>query len=1409
VKAQCNLIQNGGFETVLTVPTPNYSNAFAIGMVDNWSAFSSSPEIRLSDANIASNRARIVSGTFNSVVFSEAFAQNNLNIVSGQSYLLRYSYRTPLYSLTDALHDNNLTVSLTNGTSTTQNWSVQYATNSNFQTVEFVFTATANSNTLIFRNNIINASILSVIELDNVELIPFDNLDESTCAGTPVTIGAEGNCVIPGENMQWRILGDATIIETSETIVVNPTMTTTYELTKTINGIIYTDNVIVTVNPNPSNLTFSETIICNGETISISTNDLATYNITSNGTNFTLSNGNLNANPTTNTVYSITGNLNGCLSTYTQNVTVNPLPTISISAQPSEICAGNTTQLAATGANLWNWAPNPTLSSTAGNAATANPITTTSYTVTGTSLTTGCSNSASKTIIVFPNTLLFISAISTTNFCTGDAPIQVVMNTTGPFLITPNVGAAFTVATINNANFSLTPTGVSSYTISKPSACASPITLNISQTNCSCAGTGTEITQSNLSNFIVGTNAYSFPAGNYFINSNITFPNNVNFTNADVKIAPNIELAVSSGYGVTITGSHFSSCATMWQGFKIASGASVKIQSLSNNVTSKPTLIEDAKIALNLLGNSGSYEISNSIFNKNDIAVKLANFIPNVAANTLVIKDNIFTCRQINISNWQASSITVSNFRTIVTTLISNSQLDDQHISDLTYPYSGSNAFMKAPLVGKKSSYGLYLDNVGAYPLNGLAIIGSTSSSSSFNLFDNLSVGILHNNCNLRISSNKFQNTSFGTNSLLSGANAGRGIKGQANADKRVIIEKSSFKDCVYGIDEREIYILDISNLNTFKSTQNINNWNTTHLGKYGIFIRGKRYETININNNRMYNIEEGITFLNSGQLASSSGQIEIKQNKIQADYDAQIGALTTQYVKNAIIVSCTGLTNNVAGTNILIEANTLNEVNNGIKVMNWAKPIVISAGTGSQAIKLRNSFPSENKIGIDYSNNTGVSGNPNIILNNTITGFDMTNSTSFGINYNISTNTNVYCNNLSNTYQGLTFSGSSAGSKAKRNKFANHRYGFVLSGSGTAIGPQGGNTATDRPADNEFNVTSNWSPPNYMVATRYAASPFGNVMTVHPQAPYNPNSSSIADNTSLFPYSTAFGNNTLVLSTLPNNVIQSCPNVTAIQTNPNAQSEKEHIKKRLNGEYPIEVFPIETDYNSKKQIYKLLKKDADLLDGEIQFSEFLSTNEYTNHGKLERIEENIALGNFTEAQNEILTLEDNYIDNNFKFMDELFIKYALDTLNTTDSLNLLDLANKCPLYDGSVVYQARAFFMSLYGSSITFDETACFQKNDEGGKKSIQLENISTDNSGTSFPLVVYPNPSKGEFYISNYNSYEIELFDLQGRKIQFTKSYVNDNVSLINLSCKNGFYNLIIKELNGITIKKIEVLK
>jgi hypothetical protein len=117
------------------------------------------------------------------------------------------------------------------------------------------------------------------------------------------------------------------------------------------------------------------------------------------GTTYAWQPGNLTGSPlvtpSVTTTYTVTvTNANGCVNTATQTVVVNSLPVVNISANPTSICVGASSQLSASGGTSYTWQPG-NLTGTPLVSPTAN----TTYTVTVTNAN-GCTNTATQTIQV-------------------------------------------------------------------------------------------------------------------------------------------------------------------------------------------------------------------------------------------------------------------------------------------------------------------------------------------------------------------------------------------------------------------------------------------------------------------------------------------------------------------------------------------------------------------------------------------------------------------------------------------------------------------------------------------------------------------------------------------------------------------------------------------------------------------------------------------------------------------------------------------------------------------------------------------------------------------------------------------------------------------------------------------------
>jgi gliding motility-associated-like protein len=150
-------------------------------------------------------------------------------------------------------------------------------------------------------------------------------IDQIICEGEQASLAASG-----GGTYDWdNGLG------TGQNQSVSPASTTTYIVTVTDGNLCTdTDNIVITINTNPSILASSDQTICAGEQADISANGtgITTYDWTDDQAN-AFSGQNQTVNPTTTTVYYVSGtNANNCSAIDSLSINVNPLPQIDISS---------------------------------------------------------------------------------------------------------------------------------------------------------------------------------------------------------------------------------------------------------------------------------------------------------------------------------------------------------------------------------------------------------------------------------------------------------------------------------------------------------------------------------------------------------------------------------------------------------------------------------------------------------------------------------------------------------------------------------------------------------------------------------------------------------------------------------------------------------------------------------------------------------------------------------------------------------------------------------------------------------------------------------------------------------------------------------------------------------------------
>ncbi len=178
---------------------------------------------------------------------------------------------------------------------------------------------------------------------DGIPPVANAGSNESICSGDTTDLQATGGC-----SYLWST-GDGL-----DSIAVNPGSSTTYSVTVTDSkGCMDTDDVTVTVNPLPTaSITPNPAKTCVNDTLNLDGNPSGGAGTWSThawtGDTVNLSATNLQTpqftSPTTGTynlTYTVTDD-NGCIASDAITITVNDNPTVSVTSDPAEMCAGDT-----------------------------------------------------------------------------------------------------------------------------------------------------------------------------------------------------------------------------------------------------------------------------------------------------------------------------------------------------------------------------------------------------------------------------------------------------------------------------------------------------------------------------------------------------------------------------------------------------------------------------------------------------------------------------------------------------------------------------------------------------------------------------------------------------------------------------------------------------------------------------------------------------------------------------------------------------------------------------------------------------------------------------------------------------------------------------------------------------------
>lgn len=362
------------------------------------------------------------------------------------------------------------------------------------------------------------------------------------------------------------------------------------------------------------------------------------------------------------------------------------------------------------------------------------------------------------------------------------------------------------------------------------------------------------------------------------------------------------------------------------------------------------------------------------------------------------------------------------------------------------------------------------------------------------------------------------------------------------------------------------------------------------------------------------------------------------------------------------------------------------------------------------------------------------------------------------------------------------------------------HRYGFVLDNTGI-IGTQG---TAPSPADNQW--TGTWLSGNFKTATLGGSSAQNSKMYVRDLSNYNPDGSG---------YSTTTINNDNLYGTT------AAPATLIIQNNPFVPlfacfqilpwpGIKKNLELVVQDSIVNENWKETVRYIAKNLVFRNIKEDLNLKDSSAVLDNFYSTSLFSVREQLYNIEEKLSNENYFQGilDNQVFVPE-NTIEENYKNYFNVLSRLIQNANTSSDSLNLFQLAEKCPFTEGQVIYQARALYNIINDTSINFVDFC--ESGVQRISKTIENDKVESENN-----LTIFPNPSTGEINIIFINKeldfLEIKVQDLNGKIVYENKKLTSENgLSKLLLDVENGIYIVQIKNPinHGYYIEKVLIQK
>ena len=1131
----------------------------------------------------------------------------------------------------------------------------------------------------------------------------------TVCAGTPTTITVAG-----ASSYTWDPCGSG--CNGSAFTVTSYTDPSVYTVTGTAaNSCTSSAQAVATVIApgNNLNVSTSSATICagNGVTLSASGSSSYTWAPCALGCNSS----SISVSPTVTTTYTVYG-LNNCgnVISKTVQVVVRPPYVITANAQPNAICAGSSSTLSAGSAGniTYLWFP----VNAVGPSVVVSPTVTTTYTVQ--SIVPNC-GLVQALVTVSVNAMPISANLSpSANFvCAGSS---VVLNAN----VTPAGNYTYnwlpSGAQTASPGYTFTPTENETYFFTVSNACgavmSNVVCIDVVNNQCcqSIENMPGNLTIGNSSPFTNMDPSSHSPR--WRVNGPVTITGNVTWRNMEYHMMQGAKITIVPGAKLTLQNCRLFSCSDMWEGIVLQGGG----PSSTPKIELTGTTIEDAYRAIYYDAQNGAWDdnivTSGSTFNKNYIGINITNTSATpVSISTAVAMADRFTGAASATS--PGNKLKCSSF------------------------YS--------PVIKNIPLAGVYFDNQNC----DLHLGDAGFHAANSNTYDNLNYGIYLNNAMTRVFKSSFSNLSGpGLTGFPAPPPVGIGVyavNSYTSVNHSVHVEQCSFARVYRGVHTEGINRYTVLNSQFNAPLTDLN-----YTGNMAVYANNT-VDNGMVQNSSIGNFATGVYHGYSAPAAAPGFSLSVFQNTITA------AGTATAYCNQAITLNDAVNTLNAPGRILTISTNQVSVARNGIAVTNVQSGLRISNNSLAMPYSASGTY-----AGIKLSGSQQT-----LVDNNTISSSGTGNVNLRGIYLQLSPSCYVKCNTVSNVGQGFVIEGNCLTNTAGFvNNTVNTAYdGLVLKLNGV-IGPQGNTAGSVIMRYSSGNAWLGSFTNSKTLTMDFGSSSLNSKLQVRNNANENPAPQALNKtfaNTTVDNYGLTATNNPASL--IPNsysNPVCPAPSTTGYRTAAVDTSGQAYLKavgdsalyNLLQGPGSDAVIEPETRELSRAYVYNRMANGYKTAHAGL--NAFYRQQSDSVLAVYSGVDSLILNGNYAAAQQQNgSSASTTLIQQNQQLINDALLKQASGngSLTNGELADLIQLANRCPLVEGTSVYQARALLCALFKEQLVFTENCEVDSKSRKAKTSVlEEEQIS-----------LYPNPNKGAMtlHYTIRNHADLIVYDISGR--------------------------------------------